>query len=276
MHLHYGGSLWVPMLDRLLADEIERSRPRLLGLLGSRRVIRAGAAVRVWPGKPYPLGAAWDGAGTNFAVFSEVADRVELCLFDADDAEIRVRLPTRTSATSGTPTCPMSGRAPATGSACTANAGPTVTCNTPRSCCSTPTPWRCRGPSCGIPRSRPDSDEDSAPYTSKSVVVNPWFDWGEDRRPGLPWHDTVLYEAHVRGLTKLHPDVPAELRGTYLGLCSPPVIEHLTSLGVTAVELMPVHQFVQRPAPGRAGPPQLLGVQLDRLLRSAQHVRDRR
>ena len=74
--------------------------------------------------------------------------------------------------------------------------------------------------------------------------MNPWFDWGEDRRPNIPWHDTVLYEAHVRGLTMRHPDVAANLRGTYLGLCSPPVIDHMRTLGVTAVELMPVHQFV--------------------------------
>ena len=85
---------------------------------------------------------------------------------------------------------------------------------------------------------------DSAPYMPTNVVINPFFDWGDDRAPRTPYHETVIYEAHVRGLTLRHPDVPAEQRGTYAGLAHPAVIEHLTRLGVTAVELMPVHQFV--------------------------------
>ncbi len=87
-------------------------------------------------------------------------------------------------------------------------------------------------------------DADSAPYVPRSVVVNPWFDWGNDARPEVPWHETVLYEAHVAGLTRRHPEVPPEQRGTYLGFCAPPVIDHLHRLGITAVELMPTHQFV--------------------------------
>ncbi|NED84021.1 glycogen debranching enzyme, partial [Streptomyces sp. SID11233] len=94
----------------------------------------------------------------------------------------------------------------------------------------------------GAPDKR--NDLDSAPYTMASVVVNPYFDWGDDRPPRTDYHRTVLYEAHVKGLTMRHPDLPDELRGTYAALAHPAIIGHLTELGVTALELMPVHQFV--------------------------------
>src|SRR5690606_8482477 len=90
----------------------------------------------------------------------------------------------------------------------------------------------------------PANDADSAPFVPRSVVANPWFDWGNDRHPLTPWHRTVVYEAHVKGLTMTHPDLDPALRGTYLGVAAPPIVEHLVELGITAIELMPVHQFI--------------------------------
>jgi len=216
-------------------------------------VIWAGGRTRVWPGRPSPLGATWDGAGTNFAVFSGSAanegdssgDRggVTLCLFDDDDAEIRVELVERTGSV-------WHGYLPDVGPG--VRYGYRVTGERRR-------PGDLQHPSKFLldPYARAqsgsvrwtdsmsvDSPADSGPDMPRSVVVSPWFDWGQDRRPRVPWHRTVLYEAHVRGLTMRHPDIPPELRGTYLGLCAPPVMEHLLALGVTTVELMPVHQFV--------------------------------
>ena len=107
----------------------------------------------------------------------------------------------------------------------------------------------------------------------KAVVTSPFFDWDNDRHPRTPWHETVIYEVHVKGFTKRHPGIPEELRGTYAGLAHPAAIEHLKSLGVTAVELLPVHQFVHDSPPGRQGPAQLLGLQLHRLLRPPQRLR---
>ena len=168
--------------------------------------------VRVWPGKPYPLGAAWDGAGTNFAVFSEVADRVELCLFDADDAEIRVRLDENVGYVWHS-YLPDVGPGTRYGFRVHGERRSDGDLQHPSKLLLDPYALAMSGTILWHPALGPDSDEDSAPYTSKSVVVNPWFDWGEDRRPRIPWHETVLYEAHVQGLTKLHPDVPPELRG---------------------------------------------------------------
>ena len=109
-----------------------------------------------------------------------------------------------------------------------------------------------------------------------SVVVSPFFDWGNDHPPAHEYHDTVIYEAHVKGLTMLHPDIDDDIRGTYVAMGEPAIIEHLTELGVTAIELMPVHQFVQDGHLGREGDTQLLGLQHHRLLRPAQRVRPRR
>ena len=206
-------------------------------------MIRAGAQVRVWPGRPSPLGATWDGAGTNVAVFSEVAESVDLCLFDEDGEEIRVRLPE----------CVgyvwhgyLPDIGPGTRYGFRVN-GPhrrPGDLQQPSKLLLDPYAKAVAGSVRWTDAVLPEADADSAPDVPRSVVVNPWFDWGSDRRPDTPWHQTVLYEAHVRGLTKLHPEVPDQLRGTYLGLCSPPVLDHLHRLGVTAVELMPVHQFV--------------------------------
>ena len=126
----------------------------------------------------------------------------------------------------------------------------------------------------------PDEDlsfdeRDSAGSMPKCVVIDPAFTWGEDRRPETPWNRTVIYETHVKGLTKLHPSIPPEISGTYLALAHDPVLEHLRSLGVTAVELLPVHQFVDDRRPRRARPLELLGLQLDRVLR-ARTTRTRR
>ena len=120
----------------------------------------------------------------------------------------------------------------------------------------------------------PDEDlsfdeRDSAGSMPKCVVIDPAFTWGDDRRPETPWNRTVIYETHVKGLTKLHPAIPPEIRGTYLALAHDPVLEHLRSLGVTAVELLPVHQFVDDRRARRARPHELLGLQLDRVLRPA-------
>jgi len=226
--------------------------------------------MRHWPGTPYPLGATWDGGGTNFAVFSEVAEAVELCLFDDADggsaspdpttppqrAETRIAL----TEVDGfvwhgylpdvTPGQRYGYRvhgpyAPAEGHRCN-----------PAKLLLDPYGKAADGEVIwneavfGYRFSDPASPNttDSAPYMPVNVVINPFFDWGDDRPPRIPYHETVIYEAHVRGLTMRHPDLLPEERGTYAGLAHPAVIEHLTRLGVTAVELMPVHQFVSEHA----------------------------
>ena len=216
--------------------------------------------MRLWPGTPYPLGATWDGGGTNFALFSEVAEAMELCLFDdggdGPRTETRVGL-TEVDGFVWHGYLPDVARASATATGCTGpTSPPRGTGATRRSCCSTRTArrWTARsrwheavfGYRFGDPAS--PNTTDSAPYMPVNVVINPFFDWGDDRPPRIPYHETVIYEAHVRGLTMRHPDLPPEERGTYAGLAHPAVIEHLTRLGVTAVELMPVHQFVSEHA----------------------------
>ncbi|MFV2176202.1 glycogen debranching protein GlgX [Actinomadura sp. LOL_016] len=210
---------------------------------------------QVWPGEAYPLGARFDGAGTNFAVYSEAAERVELCLFDGparDGAETRVVLE-EADAFVWHAYLPgvMPGRRygyrvhgpyePRRGLRC----NPAKLLLDPYAQAVEGTvDWdeSCFGYRFGDPCSR--NDADSARHTMRSVVVSPYFDWGDDRPPRIPYHETVIYEAHVKGLTARHPGVPEDLRGTYAGLAHPPVVDHLKSLGVTAVELMPVHQFV--------------------------------
>ncbi|MFD0373405.1 glycogen debranching protein GlgX [Streptomyces sp. NPDC059071] len=208
--------------------------------------------MQVWPGQAYPLGATYDGAGTNFAVFSEAAHRIELCLLDDDGTETAVEL-RETDAFVRHAYLPgvMPGQrygfrvhgpyAPEHGQRC----NPAKLLLDPYArAIAGEVSW---GEAVyGYPFGRPDArnDLDSAPHTMTSVVVNPYFDWGDDRRPRTEYHHTVIYEAHVKGLTMLHPDLPEELRGTYAGLAHPAVIGHLKELGVTALELMPVHQFV--------------------------------
>jgi isoamylase len=209
--------------------------------------------IDLWPGRPYPLGATYDGVGTNFSIFSEVAERVELCLFDDDDHETRVPL----QEVSGfvwhgyAPGISLGQRYgyrvhgpydPAAG----------LRCN-PAKLLIDPYAKAVVGEltwgqdvfsyTFGDPDG-PPNEIDSAGSVPRGVVTNPFFDWGNDRRPDTPWHETLIYEAHARGLTMRHPDVPDQLRGTYAGLAHPAVIEHLTDLGITAIELLPVHRHV--------------------------------
>ena len=224
--------------------------------------------MHVWPGTAYPLGATWDGSGTNFALFSEVATAVELCLFGPGDDDRG------------------GGRSPERRIALTETDGFVWHCYLPEVGPGQRYGYRVHGPyrpehghRCNPAKLLLDpygkavdgevrwhealfsyrmhdrsalNTADSAPYMPRNVVIDPHFDWGGDRAPRTPYHETLIYEAHVRGLTLRHPQVPPGQRGTYAGLAHPAVIEHLTRLGVTAIELMPVHQFVsERPLAGR-------------------------
>jgi isoamylase len=208
--------------------------------------------MQVWPGTAYPLGATWDGSGTNFALFSEVAERVELCLFDEAGAESRIAL-TEVDGFVWHCYLPAVGPGQRYGYRVTGPYEPRKghRCN-PAKLLLDPYGKAVDGSLRWDPAlfayqlGTPDavSDADSAPFMPRNVVINPYFDWAGDRSPRTPYHQTVIYEAHVRGLTMRHPQVPPELRGSYSGLATPPIIEHLSRLGVTAIELMPVHQFV--------------------------------
>jgi glycogen operon protein len=208
--------------------------------------------MQVWPGRRYPLGASYDGTGTNFTLFSEVAERVELCLFDADGAETRVDL-TEVDGFVWHGYLPGIEPGQRYGYRVHGPYDPArgLRCN-PHKLLIDPYAKAIDGDVQWDPAvyayefGDPDkvSEADSAPFIPKAVVVNPYFDWGNDRSPRIPYHETVFYEAHVKGLTWQHPDIPEDLRGTYAGIAHPAMIEHLTNLGVTAIELMPVHQFV--------------------------------
>jgi isoamylase len=207
----------------------------------------------VWPGQPYPLGASFDGTGTNFSLFSEVAECVELCLFEDGGKETRIDLPERTAlcwhcylpnVRPGQlygyrvygPYEPLRG----------------LRCNPSKlvldpyaKAIAGDVQWNEKI----FPYQLGDDDlvkdeSDSGPYMPKSVVIDPWFNWEDDRRLRTPWHETVIYEVHVKGFTFRHPEIEPRLRGTYAGLCTPEAIDHFKRLGVTAVELLPVHQFV--------------------------------
>ncbi|NMO04210.1 glycogen debranching protein GlgX [Gordonia sp. TBRC 11910] len=219
----------------------------------------AAAAVQRWPGTAYPLGATYDGAGTNFSLFSEVATRVELCLVADDGTERRIELDEvdgycwHAYLLGIEPGQKYGFRVygpfdPAAGHRCdptkllldpygkafhgTFDAGHPSLFSTPPELAATATADDLTG-------------LDSLGHTMLSVVINPYFDWQNDRAPRRPYNETIIYEAHVKGMTAAHPDVPEELRGTYAGLAHPAIIDHLKSLGVTAIELMPVHQFLQ-------------------------------
>ncbi|NYE95219.1 glycogen operon protein [Psychromicrobium silvestre] len=212
--------------------------------------------MEVWPGSAYPLGASFDGNGTNFAIFSEAAEAIQLCLIeDSAEGPIETRIPL------------------------TEVDGYVWHCYLPQVQPGQKYGYRVEGaydPAKGQ-RSNPNkllldpyakavagqidwdnalfsydhadptkqNNEDSLPHMMLGVVVNPFFDWDGDRSPRTPYHRSFIYEAHVKGLTRLHPEVPEEQRGTFAGVAHPAVIAHLKKLGVTAIELMPVHQFVQ-------------------------------
>lgn len=208
--------------------------------------------MEIWPGTAYPLGATFDGRGTNFALFSEHATGVDLCLVDEDGREQRIPL-TEVDAHvwhGYLPNCQPGQRygyrvhgpyAPGAGH----RFNPHKLLLDPYAKAISGQVKNDQGLFAydfGDPTSY--NEEDSAPHTMLSVVINPYFDWGHDRPPAHPYHDSVIYEAHVKGLTMNHPEVPEEIRGTYAGVAHPAVVDHLTRLGVTAIELLPVHQFV--------------------------------
>jgi isoamylase len=211
--------------------------------------------VRIWPGRPYPLGATWDGLGVNFALFSEHATGVELCLFDSpDDAReaARVTMPERTDLVwhgylpdvqpgqvygyrVHGPYEPLAGHR--------FNPAKVVLDPYAKAIART-VEWgdEMFGYRIGDPEEDLSFDErDNAHLAPLAAVVDPAFTWGDDASPRTPWHETVIYELHVKGFTRLHPEVPEELRGTYAGLSTEAPIEHLRRLGVTAIELLPIH-----------------------------------
>jgi len=214
--------------------------------------------LRVWPGRPYPLGATWDGQGTNFALYSENATKVELCLFEsaeADKESQRIVLPDSTDMVwhaflpdvlpgqvygyrvTG-PYKPEEGH----------RFNPSKVLLDPYAkAVARETQWHDEmwGYKVGDPNADLSFDErDSAAYAPLAAVTDDAFTWGDDRRPQTPWNKTLIYELHVRGFTKLHPDVPEKLRGTYAGLGAEASIRYLKGLGITAVELLPVHEHV--------------------------------
>jgi isoamylase len=209
--------------------------------------------METWPGSAYPLGATFDGAGTNFALFSEAAQRVELCLVDDQGAEQRVEM-TEVDGFVWHLYLPRVGPGQRYGFRVHGRYEPASgrRCN-PTKLLLDPYAKAIEGQIDGdesLFSYRFDdfnafNEADSLGHTMLSVVVNPYFDWGNDRPPRREYHETMIYEAHVKGLTMTHPGVPDEIRGTYAALAHPSVIQHLTDLGVTAIELMPVHQFVQ-------------------------------
>jgi isoamylase len=206
----------------------------------------------VWPGRSYPLGATYDGEGTNFSLYSEVAEAAELCLFHDDGREERIPV-TEVDAFCWHVYLPGVGPGQCYGYRVHGPWRPEegLRCN-PAKLLLDPYGKAFEGEvdwdeACfGYRFSDPDvrNDLDSAGHVPRSVVIDPSFDWGDDRHPDTPMHETVIYETHVKGLTMRCDLVPEELRGSYAGLGHPAVIEHLVGLGVTAVELMPVHQFI--------------------------------
>lgn len=207
---------------------------------------------QVWPGDFEPLGATFDGTGSNFALYSEAASKVELCLFDDDGNESRIALPEVTAFVHhGYVPGIQPGQLyafrvhgpwdPSSGHRCNPNK---LLLDPYAKAIDGDVRW---DPAVyGHDQANLDQPDlrDSAPFMPRSVVVSPFFEWADDRAPRTPLHDTVIYETHVKGLTQTHPDVPEHLRGTYAGLAHPAVIEYLVELGVTAVELLPTHHFI--------------------------------
>jgi glycogen operon protein len=208
--------------------------------------------MELWPGEAYPLGATYDGTGTNFALYSEIAESVVLCLFDDDGTETQVPL----KEVDGyvwhgylpqvAPGQKYGYRVhgpnnPAEGHRCNPNK---LLLDPYAKAVHGQIDWDQALFGYNFGDEFSVNNDDSAAHMMLGVVVNPFFDWDGDRRPRTPYHQSFIYEAHVKGLTMLHPEVPEEQRGTYAGVAHPAVIAHLQKLGVTAIELMPVHQFV--------------------------------
>src|SRR5438105_3398372 len=213
------------------------------------------ARMEVWPGRSYPLGATCDGSGTNFSLYSNVAERVELCLFTDRGRETKIDL-TEVTAHCWHAYLPGVGPGQRYGYRVHGPFRPEegLRCN-PNKLLIDPyakaidgaIDWN--GAVYGYRFGAQAEDLDfnranSARFMPKAVVVDDRFDWGDDTAPNVPLHDTMIYEVHVKGFTKLHPTIPEHMRGTYAGLARPEAIEHLHLLGVTAVELLPVHHFV--------------------------------
>ena len=213
-------------------------------------------AIEVWPGSAYPLGSTYDGAGTNFAIFSSVAERVELCLIDKEGTETRVELD---EVDNHVWHAYLPGVAPGQRYGYRVH-GPWDPHNgkrcDPSKLLVDPYARAFDGqfdkdsslfsydPGAEEP-GEGRNEEDSLGHTMRSVVINPFFDWGDDRSPNIPDEEMVIYECHVKGMTQTHPDIPEHLRGTYAGMAHPAMVEYLKDLGVTSVELLPVHQFFQ-------------------------------
>ncbi len=210
-----------------------------------------------WPGRPDPLGATWDGRGTNFALYAQPATRVELCLFDDTSGKetARIALPDQTRNVfhgylQGVGPGQLYGfrvhgrYAPREGLRFNPNKllmDPYARAIAGEVDWSTPVfAYRLGSRTEDLTR----DVHSSARGVPKSVVVDDHFEWGDDRSPDVPWSETIIYETHVKGISLLHPDVPEDVRGTYLGLASEPIVEHLQSLGVTAIQLLPVHHFI--------------------------------
>jgi isoamylase len=215
--------------------------------------------MHIYPGTPSPLGATWDGAGVNFALFSEHASRVDLCLFDSPECaheSLRIPLPARTDdvwhgyvpglrpgqgygyRVDG-PYAPQDGH----------RFNPAKLLLDPYAKAIAGRIWGHEALFGYLLGADPDADlrrdrRNSAPYLPKCVVIDPTFPWEHDQPPRTPWHDTLIYEVHVKGLTARHPHLPEEGRGTYTGLTHPDVLTYFHRLGVTAVELLPVHHFL--------------------------------
>jgi isoamylase len=206
-----------------------------------------------WPGNPFPLGASWDGEGANFALWSTTATGVSVCLFDDKGGETRIPLADTTyKVWHGY--LPGIGPGQRYGFRVDGPYDPAAGLfHNPAKLLVDPYARALEGTFTDHPAVYSDNSDDSAPYVPRSVIIHGAFPWGGDRRPRVPWDDTVIYELHVKGFTEQHPDIPPELRGTYAGLAHPAAIEYLRSLGVTAVELLPIHHFVSEPSIQRRG-----------------------
>ena len=208
--------------------------------------------MRIWPGQTTPLGASFDGVGTNVAVFSDVAEAIEICVFDDEANEERGFLAERSGSVfhGYLPDLWAGGRYglrvhgpwdPSNGQRC----DPTKLLIDPYARAIDNTiDWNPAVFAYDFDDHDQRNETDSAAFVPKAVVINPFFDWESDRLLRTPWNETVIYEAHTKGATMLHPDIDEDSRGTYAGIAHPAFVDHLTKLGVTAVELLPVHEFV--------------------------------